>query len=168
MIRAPQAAIPLLAAGLGLLLTAELLLPGPTAPPPRASPAIPAAAPDDAADAATSQWADTILARPLFNADRRPVQEAGANTALPRLSAIIVTDGVRSAIFSATGQKPQVVGEGGEIGGYRIEAIAPDEVKLAGPGGLLTLHPQFVTAAPPAATPPANAPNPIPLSNDPI
>jgi hypothetical protein len=142
---------PALATAFGLLFAAELLLPGPAAQTPHESLVIPPTAPDETANANISQWGNTALARPLFNADRRPVSTANtdADGALPRLSAIIVTGRTSSAIFSASGQKPQVVREGDEIDGYRIEAIAPDGVKLTGPDGLVTLHPQFETDGPP-------------------
>ena len=127
----PALGKPAFAAALSLLLAAELLLPGPAAPPAREAPAIPAATPDQGADAAILQWGGTILARPLFDASRRPADQAGPETGftLPRLSAIIV------------------------IGGpYRLTSIAPDKVEMLGPDGTVTLHPQRMPAAPaPAA-----------------
>ena len=150
----PALGKPAFAAALSLLLAAELLLPGPAAPPAREAPAIPAATPDQGADAAILQWGGTILARPLFDASRRPAAQAGPETGftLPRLSAIIVIGGTRSAIFAAPGQKPMLVAEGGEIGPYRLTSIAPDKVEMLGPDGTVTLHPQRMPAAPaPAA-----------------
>jgi hypothetical protein len=141
-----------LALALFMLLAAELLPSGPAASAPAAL-AVPAATPAQAADAAVGQWATTILARPLFNASRRPVQVAVSDmdVSLPRLSAIIVNGGVRSAVFDDGGPKPLVLTAGGEIGAYRLETIAPDNVNLLGPDGQVTLRPQFTTGA--AATP---------------
>jgi hypothetical protein len=140
------------AGALGLLLAAEWLLPGPAAPPAREALAVPAGAPDPAGDAAIQQWGATILARPLFNSDRRPVPPAGTvvDNTLPRLSAVIVIGGIRRAVFAAPGQKPQLLVEGQTIGPYKVEAIAPDKVRLLGPDGPMTLHPQFMTATPTA------------------
>jgi len=139
---------PVLAAAFLLLLAALWLLPGPAAPARHLPAMLPAASPD-ATDAMISQWGSTALARPLFNPGRRPLDQAGASTdgSLPRLSAIIITGGTSAAVFAADGQKPQVVSQGGTIGGYVLNRIAPDQVELSGPGGTLTLHPQF-TASP--------------------
>jgi hypothetical protein len=141
------------AAALALMLAAELLLPGGAATSAPAALVVPAATPAQEADAAIGQWATTILARPLFNASRRPVQVAVSDmdVSLPRLSAIIVNGGVRSAVFDSGGPKPLVLTAGGSIGSYRIETIAPDNVDLLGPDGQVTLRPQFTTGA--AATP---------------
>ncbi len=143
---------PALAAALSVLLAAELLLPGPAAAPAREAPAIVAGTPDQGTDAAILQWGGTVLARPLFNASRRPVNNTSTETGftLPRLSAIIVIGGMRSAIFAAPGQKPMLVAEGGAIGPYRLTSIAPNKVELLGPEGAVTLHPQFMAAAPAA------------------
>ena len=146
----PPPALPALAAALALLFAGEILLPGSPAVPPHKMFAIPSAAPEAAADEAAGQWGDTILARPLFSPDRRPVSAAGTDTStsLPRLSAIIITGGTHAAVFSADGQKPQVVTAGGSIDGYQLDSIAPDSVQLTGPDGPLTLRPQFITSAP--------------------
>ena len=156
MIHLPRRTKPALAAAFLLLLAAEWLLPGPQAPALRTPPALPAATPDASADAQISQWASTALARPLFNADRRPVEQPGTESdALPRLSAIIITGSNRAAIFDASGQKPQIVPEGGEIDGYRLQHIAPGTVDLLGPDGPVTLRPRF--ASPDPTTPTAMA-----------
>jgi general secretion pathway protein N len=140
---------PALTALLAALLLAELALPLPGIAPqhlpsPTVNPNIPQT------DAAVSQWSETALARPLFASSRRPADQGSSDDGLPRLSAIIVTNGTRSAIFSTDGQKPQILGEGGTVGGYRVRAILPDQVQLDGPSGPLTLRPQFITP-PPAA-----------------
>jgi len=150
MIRLPAQTLPALTAALALLLASEWLLPGARLVSPSKLPAFPTTLPDNAADAALSQWGDTALARPLFHPDRRPVAAAGTNadTSLPRLSAIIIIGGTPAAVFAAAGQKPQVVGAGGTIDGYRLEHIGPNTVELLGPEGELTVHPQFITATP--------------------
>jgi general secretion pathway protein N len=94
------------------------------------------------------RWAATSLARPLFNPDRRPVAvaEAGSNAAagLPRLSGIMITEAGRRAIFAATGAgKPQVVEEGGTVGGNLVRSISVEEVVLLGPDGPHRLHLAF-------------------------
>lgn len=144
---------PALAGGLALLLAGELVLPGPGAAPGGVPPAMPASAPVQNNDDAIAAWGGTALARPLFNASRRPAAEASTQIdfTLPRLSAIIVTGATRRAIFAAPGQKPVMVGEGGEIGPYRITAIAPYSVQLLGPGGNLTLRLQALPPAPAVA-----------------
>jgi len=74
---------------------------------------------------------------------------------LPRLSGIMITEGVRRAIFAATGAgKPQVVGEGGTIGGNLVQSITLGEVVLIGPGGRRSLHLSFDHAPPTAASVP--------------
>lgn len=146
--------IPGLTAILALVLAAECLLPGAPANPPDTRLAIPAAAPDKAADEIVGQWGNTILARPLFNPGRRPITAASTNTdtSLPRLSAIIIIGGTRVAIFAADGQKPQVIAAGNSIDGYRLQRVTPDSVDLLGPLGPLTLRPQFITAVPSASS----------------
>ncbi|MBB5372215.1 hypothetical protein [Acidocella aromatica] len=140
---------PALTALLAALLLAELALPLPGIVPQRLSP--PSTNPvARQTDTAVSQWSDTALARPLFTPSRRPADQGRGDDGLPRLSAIIVTNGTRSAIFSTDGQKPQILGEGGTVGGYRVRAILPDKVELDSSSGPLTLRPQFITS-PPAA-----------------
>jgi hypothetical protein len=149
MTRPKWLGLPALAAALSLLLAAELLLPGPAMPTAREAPAVTAGSPDQIADASISQWGSTILARPLFNQTRRPVQVAStdAGNVLPRLSAVIVIGNSSRAVFATPGQKPQILGVGESIGPYRVDSIAPDKVVLHGPDGTLTLHPQFLTPA---------------------
>jgi hypothetical protein len=146
----PRAILPGLAGGLALLLAAEWLLPG-AAPPPRIMPAIPAPGAGAQADAAVSQWANTILARPLFSQNRRPpaVADANAVVVLPRLTAIIITPGTSRAVFLAPGGKALALGPGGEVAGYQLKSITAGSVILLGPdGGTTTLRPQFLNPAP--------------------
>jgi hypothetical protein len=113
-------------------------------------------APPDAIADRLRRWAATSLARPLFNADRRPVAAAaGSNAAdaLPRLSGIMITQAGRRAIFAATGAgKPLVVVEGGTVGGNLVQSITLGEVVLIGPDGPHRLHLAFDQALP-GATP---------------
>jgi hypothetical protein len=145
-----RTALPALAGALALLLAAEWLLPG-AAPPPRIMPAIPAPGAGAQADAAVGQWASTILARPIFSQDRRPpaVADATAVVVLPRLTAIIITPGTRRAVFLAPGGKALALGPGGEVAGYQLKSITAGSVVLLGPdGGITTVRPQFLNAAP--------------------
>jgi hypothetical protein len=145
--------LPGLAIVLGLILTAELTAApdrgaGPLSPPssPMGEPA------GTVSDAVVDHWADTVLSRPLFSADRRPERMVGDHTAgLARLAGIIISGGSRSAIFAAKGQKPEIMTEGGEIGGYRLLHISFDSVELAGAAGTLTVHLRFPLTAPSAA-----------------
>jgi hypothetical protein len=148
----------LLAAGLLTVLALELdagapaeeASGGPPRHPPRAQPR---AAPEDPVDH-TEEWAQTSLARPLFSRDRRPTPvaaKAGGGpvvTALPRLTGVLVGPFGRRAIFAATaGGKPSVIEEGGSLGPYKVEAIAPGHVTIAGPEGEHELQPAFDAAA---------------------
>jgi hypothetical protein len=147
----PRAVMPALAAILALLLAVEWMLPG--AAPQHIVPAIPEAGADVGTDAAVGQWANTILARPIFNPDRRPAAQADSSSdaaePLPRLTAIIIAAGVSRAVFSTPGAKPIMVGQGGAVGGYQLKEIKADSVSLLGPdGGITTLRPQFLAPAP--------------------
>ncbi len=85
----------------------------------------------------------TILARPLFNASRRPpaVAEAGpSSTTLPRLSGIVVRGDFRRAVFENDG-KPVVLGAGGRVGPYVVRAISRIAVTVSDADGDKTLHP---------------------------
>jgi hypothetical protein len=135
---------------LGLVLAAELLArPSGGGPLPLRLEPIGTAA-TNVSERQADRWADTVLARPLFSADRRPENMAtGHRTAFTRLAGIIISGGSRSAIFATDGQKPAVVSEGGEIAGYRLQHISYDSVELVGSTGTLTLHPNFAGAAAP-------------------
>jgi general secretion pathway protein N len=146
----PSAALAAAAAALLLLLAAEWIVP---ADPPvsRQPPAIPAPAPDARATADIGEWADVILARPIFSPDRRPAALAAGDAAqpLPRLSAIIIAAGIRCAVFSTPGEKPLLLGPGGEVGGYRLQAITANSVAMLGPdGSTMTLRPKVLDPAP--------------------
>lgn len=111
------------------------------------------------------RWAETVLARPLFNPNRRPPQSSAAVSGVARLTAIIIAGGARSAIFAGagTGEKPHILLEGDRVDGYAILRITSDTVELGGAAGRLTLHPQF-PAAPAAVAAAQPAPPPLPPS----
>ncbi|MBV9247877.1 MAG: hypothetical protein JO227_01335 [Acetobacteraceae bacterium] len=117
-----------------------------------------------ASDAQTNLIAG-ILARPLFDPDRRPEpQTANATVAgLARLSAIMVSPSGSMAIFAPEGGKPVAVAEGGHIGAYEVRAIHPGEVTVAGPDGVRVVRPAFGTGAAPAAPSGAAARPPLVL-----
>jgi hypothetical protein len=107
------------------------------------------------------EWAATILARPLFNRDRRPVANPGDNApqttkGLPRLAGILVSPLGRTAIFAASdGGKPIAVPEGGRLGELIVQAIEFGQVTMSGPEGQRILQPSFdnaVTPNPPVAS----------------
>lgn len=108
----------------------------------------------------TREWIATVLARPLFSPTRRPPAESreasSTVSGLPRLAGIIVGPSGRSAIFAGE-PRPVVVPEGGRINGYIVSSIDAAEVKVAGPEGLLTIHPSFQPAPPRG---PSQAPRP--------
>ena len=152
---------PGLAGALLLLFAALWLLPDPAAAPGYFPGGLPAA-PPYLSDTAVGQWGSTALARPLFTPGRHAADQPGASadSALPRLSAIILVDGTGTAVFSANGQKPHLVNQGGNIDGYELSRITPDHIELSGPDGVHSLHPRFSTAAASAATPLGGTPLP--------
>lgn len=145
--------LPVLAGGFALLLLVELL-PGRTAPSHFPTPALPGKSVRLAA-ANISGWTQTILARPLFNSNRRPADsdDAGGD-GLPRLSAIIIGQDLTSAIFAIAGQKPLVVETGGTVNGDKVQSINADSVVLLTANGPIRLRPQFIK---PAKSPVASA-----------
>jgi hypothetical protein len=135
------------------------------------------AAPSDAPSAAqptqapaadrTDAWVATILARPLFSADRRPpIDEATTDAAVvpdasPRLAGVLVSPAGKTAIFAdPTGGKPIVVREGGRIGAYTVRAIEAGQVTLTGPQGVQVLRPAFAPGSAGPGSPAAAAPPP--------
>src|SRR6266478_5215132 len=81
------------------------------------------------------------LARPLFSATRRPAERAvpdrPADPELTnvRLTGIVIEPDRRTAIFAVQGAKPPVRSEGETVNGWRLDSIAPREVRLSGPAG---------------------------------
>ncbi len=117
-----------------------------------------------------TNWADTVLARPLFSASRRPPHVAAGtlDNAAPdeaRLAGIMIGRFGRRAIFAPSGGgKPLVLAEGAQVNDSTIRRIDPDRVVLSS-GTVLT--PAFdKNRVPTAYTPPPfppqvpNFPNP--------
>ena len=103
-----------------------------------------------------------LLARPLFSEGRRPAMGAAsveARVDLPRLDGVFVSSQARSAIFAAAGDgKPVVVGVGGSVSAFRVQAIEAGQVTMIGAdGSLRLLRPGF---DPKPALPPADASTP--------
>lgn len=89
-----------------------------------------------------------ILARPLFAAARRPTAALAAPTpppvSLPRLTAILVNGGSRSAIFAVAGEaRPLVVHEGARVGDHVVQSIEASQVTLSGPSMPQIVRPTF-------------------------
>jgi general secretion pathway protein N len=139
-----------LACVLALAVALEIAAPAPdltiNAPAP-AGVAVATAPPALAAiDAGT--WQASILARPLFRPDRRPLSAAPEpSEAMKRLTAIVMTASGSAAIFAGDDGKPIIVTVGGEVNGLKIVAIGPDNVVLTGPSGRLVLQPKFANAS---------------------
>ncbi len=91
---------------------------------------------------------DTILARPVFAASRRPPPRGSASvsgpTALPRLTAVLVSGRGKTVIFAGgPNGKPVSLGEGGSIGAYVVQSIGVGQATIAGPDGVHVLRPMF-------------------------
>lgn len=170
-------AIPALAALAFLLagvVAAELAMPGKTPDP--VTEAAPAAAASKASpQGASADQVASLLARPPFNPDRRPMPEAAdapatatAAVALPRLTGIMVAQGRREAIFAgASAGKAILVGEGDMIAGFRVQSIKAGEVTLQNGEALHAVQPHYASAT--GAEPPAAVPfalNPAPSGFD--
>ena len=160
-------ALSLVAAVLAGLVAVELAtgaLPSPAVRQAAAGAAGPPAA--KPADPAPQQVA-VLLARPPFSPSRRPDAVDGADDPrLPHLTGILVTSQERKAIFSGRdGGRGAVVGQGDQVGAYRVQDISAADVTLAGVDGPHVVRPTFSTAPPPsplAATLPALPPIPVP------
>jgi hypothetical protein len=118
-----------------------------------------------------SDYVGTILARPLFRADRKPyvTNDQDVSTApidLPRLAGILLASDLKRAIFAPDGSdKPIVVSEGENVGSWRVQEIAPDSVTVTGPDGTRRIRPKFAANAVPPTPPDAQAqpPQPAPI-----
>lgn len=90
-----------------------------------------------------------LLARPLFREGRRPAADAPlaalVGTDLPRLAGVLVSSQARSAIFApAADGKPVVVGVGGSVNTFRVQAIEAGQVTMVGANGSTrVLRPDF-------------------------
>ncbi len=150
----------MLAAGVG----AELLWPMQDATEAPPVPATPAAAAAILAAEPYAAWTAAMLARPLFNPDRRPVPPAAvaasapaASQQLPRLTGILVTPQGSHAIFAGgEGEHATIAGEGARVGAWQVLAIRAGEVQLSGPEGRRTVRPSYVDAPSMAASPPVS------------
>ncbi len=125
-------------------------------------------------EANPARMMETILARPLFRADRRPssaegsLAQSGQPADLPRLTGIIMANGARKAIFQPSENvRPIIVDEGQMIGVWRVRQIAADTVTLAGPKGVQTLEPRFDPNARSAGAPniPTFTPPPVAVNS---
>lgn len=128
---------------------------------------------DDATDRAGLM--QTVLARPLFSATRRPpaaaavASSAAPEATLPRMTAILIDGDRRSAIFAArAGGKPSVIAEGGHLGPFTVQTIEPQQVTVVGPEGKRTLRTSFdphpsppVSTIQPSLAPGSLAPGPL-------
>jgi hypothetical protein len=97
--------------------------------------------------------ADTLLARPLFSANRRftvatpPSDPVRAIEDAPRLTGIIISPGAALAIFDDGSGRPKIAAEGASIGRFKVGTIAPDQVSLIASEGTLVLRPKFARSA---------------------
>ncbi len=101
-------------------------------------------------DGSRGAWADTALARPLFDRSRRPPAPAAMQAPepererppeLPRLSGVMVNGAERSAIFVVANGRPLVAREGSQVSGFTVQAIRMGQATLQGPSGTHVLRP---------------------------
>jgi general secretion pathway protein N len=152
-----RTALIVLAAALASVCIAEISA-QPPAPPHRPIALLPpVASPPPGGDATGA--ITTILARPLFRPDRRPVAVAArGDRTLPRLSGILIGPSLRLAMFTPAAGPTRLVKQGDRIGAYRVSTIAATAVTLTAPGVRLVLTPHF--AGTPDAPPPSAPPDP--------
>jgi hypothetical protein len=87
---------------------------------------------------------ETILARPLFQPDRRPALEATASPKIGRLAGIIVSGTEKRLIFAgSSGGKPIVVKEGDHVDAEVVQSISDEQAALSGPDGVKVITPSF-------------------------
>jgi hypothetical protein len=142
----------MLAVGLAAELASRPEAAPEVASPPLSAPGRTAAA----ATPATGNWVGTILRRPLFSPDRKPVMPAasgaapapGPADAMPRLSAVLITPGGRKAIFAPAQGKPLVAGPGARVGAYVVKSISAGQVVLTGGDGERVIRPGFASGPP--------------------
>jgi hypothetical protein len=106
----------------------------------------------ETADGTGTRRVATILARPIFSPDRRPIEHGvqAVTPGLTRLAGVIVSPLGKTAIFAAfVGGKAIAVGEGGRVGAFFVEAIEAGVVLVTGPGGQQLLRPTFDAGVPP-------------------
>lgn len=156
-----------LLAVLCLVLAAELMTPDRVASEPdagarpldAAAPAVQARGAQPPAPAfdpgALASVAATIIARPLFNPDRRPAANPAdpaaaraevAEDGLPRLTGVIVGPSGARAIFAGANGKSRAAAEGDTVGAFKVRTIGPGLVTVSGSEGDRVLRPTYVTA----------------------
>ncbi len=157
-----------LAALLGLVLVLEWALPSQPSP----AQAVPLARFQSAGRAAvlptrrTANWAEAILARPVFSISRRPPRiaaggPASAGPGQARLAGIMITRTGRRAIFAPEGGgHALVLAEGGSINQSTIRRILPDRVVLVSGAVLQPAYDRNRPAATTAFQPPVTPFNP--------
>ena len=89
----------------------------------------------------TDRPTDLLLARPIFNPDRRPVRvvisvPTGTTEVLPRLAGTDCSSIQKVAFFRDDElNRNWVVSEGGRVRAWTVSSISPGNVRLIGPGG---------------------------------
>ena len=130
---------------------------------PASGPGAPAAAPGDAAAPERTQaLAASILARPLFEQDRRPVAVTQAGPVADgeaRLAGIMISPDGRAAIFApADGGRPAVLREGAALGPLTVRSIAPGAVTVLSHGKEQVMHPSYAASSATTTPPPPSTP----------
>jgi hypothetical protein len=91
-----------------------------------------------------SSETEAILARPMFQPDRRPLPQATASPKLGRLAGIVVSGTEKYLIFAGSSEgKPIAVKEGDHVDADIVQSISEDHATLAGPDGVRTITPSF-------------------------
>lgn len=120
------------------------------------------------AEVKREEWLNTILGRPLFNPDRKPVI-TGQIQGLPRLTGIVIASTGNIAIFAGPPNSPAVVTQvGSNIAAFKVTSITVEGVTVVGPTGTLLLKPIFNVAVPPTPEvppPPKSIRRKIPASS---
>ncbi len=87
-----------------------------------------------------------VLARPLFQIDRRPpvVASARIEPSVGRLTGILISQNDKRLIFSGVPDgKPVILTEGDHIGSDIVQSIDVGQATLVGPGGVTVVQPSF-------------------------
>jgi general secretion pathway protein N len=107
--------------------------------------ATPVARPTGQVKGSRDQWASTLLARPLFAPDRKPVGDSpAASIGLPRLAGIIASADGAVAIFQPAGSVKAVVARHGDtVAGWEVTTVALDTVTLRKANDRIVLKPRF-------------------------
>lgn len=157
--RAAPIGLSAMAAALSCIIALEAATwrkPVPASPVRPTKAAVPNLAPSAAGPDPHEDWFNQILARPLFNPDRRPI-ESGVR-GLPRLTGIVVAGAQRVAIFAGPSNgRPVLAQAGAHIGAYEVRSIADEGVTVVGPTGTSLVRPAFDPARPAATQAPRPA-----------